>query len=61
MTPHLFAHNTLIANLVRLGLEYLPADKANEEIVRLNVKIFELEAEIDKMTLLRELDMEDGG
>jgi len=39
--------DTLIGNLIRMGLPYLPADEANEEIVRLTTRLLKLEGQID--------------
>ena len=41
-----------LSRLLELGLEYLPADKANAEIIRLHIKILELQAEIDRDRLI---------
>ena len=40
---------TLLEHLVRLGAPLLPADDANEEIIRLTVENIKLQAQIDEM------------
>ena len=52
--------DTLIETLIRLKLAYLPAEEANEEIIRLTVENMRLQAELDAVKLLRQWIKEDG-
>jgi hypothetical protein len=45
-----------LRELLRLGLPVLPADEANKEIISLNIKILELQAEIDRERLIQMYD-----